>query len=163
MEIPEGRSPFIVYCSACRHEWTLFYTPIPVSKMRPFEQPGCPMCFSTRVMCGQKATGPVLDTASESPQNCIPTCLAVNGGLVLKIGAENLANAAAFHPMFEHREGRQLVEILNEAGFAREVARVINEEDANNGSTLFTRMLDKAIELAVDGGCEGVAIREEPA
>ena len=40
--------------------------------------------------------------------------------------------------------------------FGREVCRAMNDE-AEDGSTLVTRMVDAAIERAVEGGCEGVS------
>ena len=50
-----------------------------------------------------------------------------------------------------------VVKITDVQTFALEVARSINDE-AEDGSTLLTRMLDSAIQKAVESGCEGAPI-----
>lgn len=85
-------------------------------------------------------------------------CAFRDGGIDMSIGAEILAFAAANHP--EYWDGKSGLDVPNikvddPAAFARAVCAAINRED-EDGSTLLTRMLDKAISLAVEEGCDGV-------
>ena len=76
----------------------------------------------------------------------------------MSIGVDTLAFAAANHPEFWDGVsglGVPNIKVDNVGVFAREVCAMINRED-EDGSTLLTRMLDKAIFLAVEQGCDGV-------
>jgi len=85
-------------------------------------------------------------------------CVVRDDGIDMGIGADALAFAAASHP--EYWDGKSGPDVPNikvdgPADFAREVCAAINRED-EDGSTLLTRMLDKAISMAVESGCDGV-------
>lgn len=85
-------------------------------------------------------------------------CAYRDGGIDMSIGAEALAFAAANHPEFwdgKSGPGIPNIKVDDPAAFAREVCAAINRED-EDGSTLLTRMLDKAVSLAVESGCDGV-------
>lgn len=86
-------------------------------------------------------------------------CIARHGGLDMSIGNDILAFAAAHHPDFwDGESGADVpnIRVTDPIAFAKEVARAINEEDGNDGSTRLTRFLDGAIAHAVQQGCEGV-------
>lgn len=81
-----------------------------------------------------------------------------NGWLDIAIGIAELRFAAEQHPDFwdgKRHWPEPNIKITDATAFAAEVARVINRE-SEDGSTLLTQMLDKAIRLAVEDGCEGV-------
>lgn len=85
-------------------------------------------------------------------------CKAVGGDIEMGIGMKVLAFAAENHPDFWDGESDMDVpniKITDVQEFALEVARAINDE-AEDGSTLLTRMLDAAIAKAVEDGCDGV-------
>jgi hypothetical protein len=66
--------------------------------------------------------------------------------------------AAEQHPEFwdgQRPDSEPNIKITDSQKFAREVVAEINRE-SEDGSTLLTRMLDKAISNAVEAGCEGV-------
>lgn len=46
------KTPFIVHCGACSHEWTLAYLPLPVEVFTKFSKSPCPMCGSDKVYVG---------------------------------------------------------------------------------------------------------------
>ncbi len=78
--------------------------------------------------------------------------------LRMDIGADILRFAAEQHPDFwdgERHWSEPSIKITDADIFAKEVAREINREN-EDGSTLLTKMLDKAIRIAVENGCEGV-------
>jgi len=86
-------------------------------------------------------------------------CKAVGGDIQMGIGMRTLLFAAESHPDFwDGRSGLDVpnIKVTDIQEFALEVARAINSEE-EDGSTLLTRMLDKAISNAVESGCEGVA------
>lgn len=85
-------------------------------------------------------------------------CKAVGGDIEMGIGMKVLAFAAENHPDFwDGESGIDVpnIKITDVQEFALEVARAINDE-AEDGSTLLTRMLDEAIAKAVEDGCDGV-------
>lgn len=85
-------------------------------------------------------------------------CNAVGGDIDMGIGMRALCFAAEQHPGLwdgESPASVPVVKITDVLTFAQEVARAINSE-AEDGSTLLTRMLDAAILKAVLSGCEGV-------
>lgn len=84
-------------------------------------------------------------------------CKAIGGDIDMGIGMGTLCFAAENHPDFwDGVSGISVpnIKITDVQEFALEVARAINDE-AEDGSTLLTRMLDKAIAKAVESGCEG--------
>lgn len=86
---------------------------------------------------------------------CIPTCTTEDGGLVMRIGRDNLVSATNYLPHFYGTESNP-IKVLNEIAFAESVASAMNEEDANDGSSLLTMAIDKAIIKAIENGCESV-------
>lgn len=85
-------------------------------------------------------------------------CKATGGDIEIGIGMKVLAFAAANHPDFwDGESGIDVpnIKITDVQEFALEVAHAINDE-AEDGSTLLTRMLDAAIAKAVESGCDGV-------
>ena len=86
-------------------------------------------------------------------------CKATGGDIEMTIGMATLCFAAENHPDFWDGVSPASVpniKITDVQEFALEVAREINRE-SEDGSTLLTRMLDKAIANAVENGCEGVS------
>ena len=84
------------------------------------------------------------------------------GWIDMGISIGELRFAAEQHPDFwDGKSGISVpnIKITDAQEFALEVARAINAE-AEDGSTLLTRMLDKAISKAVESGCEGVDHKE---
>lgn len=82
----------------------------------------------------------------------------VDGVLDMRVGAKTFRFAAENHPDLWDEclpRGAPNVTITDLDAFARAVIGEINRED-EDGSTLLTRMLDKAILAAVENGCEGV-------
>ena len=78
--------------------------------------------------------------------------------IAVYIGFDELAFAAANHPNFwdgESGDDVPNIKITDPAAFAREVVRQLNREE-EDGSTLVTKLLDRAIEDAVGDGCDGV-------
>jgi hypothetical protein len=83
-------------------------------------------------------------------------CQVVDGVIHMNIGVNVLRFAAEHHPYFwdgERGADEPNIKITDAHVFAKEVAHAINDED---GGTLLTRMLDKAIARAIEGGREGV-------
>ncbi len=98
-------------------------------------------------------------TSALSAGLCLPLrCKAVGGDIDMGIGMRVLCFAAEQHPdLWDGKSPASVpvVKITDVQTFALEVADVINDE-AEDGSTLLTRMLDAAIRKAVERGCEGV-------
>ena len=87
-------------------------------------------------------------------------CTSIGATIDMLIGYNALRFAAEQHPDFwDGKSGSSVpnITITDEAVFALEVARAINDE-GEDGSTLLTRMLDAAIRKAVESGCEGVRL-----
>jgi len=85
-------------------------------------------------------------------------CTIEDGCLVVKIGISTLAFAAAnCEEFWDGESGTDVptVKVTDEALFAKEVRRMLLDE-AEDGSTLLTGMIDQAIINAVEDGCEGV-------
>lgn len=78
--------------------------------------------------------------------------------LRMEISKDQLLFAAENHPDFwDGKSGMDVpnLKITDFDAFALEFVREINRE-AEDGSTMLTRMLDLAIRKAVESGCEGV-------
>ncbi len=71
--------------------------------------------------------------------------------LVIEIGVETLAWATENHPDFWD----QSLHVEDATVFAKEVIQELNHEE-ENGDTLITLMLDKAIGRAINHGAEGI-------
>lgn len=83
-------------------------------------------------------------------------CRAAGGRIEMGVGMDVLAFAAENHPDFWDGEtDGPNIKITDMQEFARAVAEAVNKE-AEDGSTLLTRMLDEAIVRAVEDGCDGV-------
>mgnify|MGYP000890653391 CR=1 FL=1 len=102
------------------------------------------------------AAPPVTDT----PQGWQPLEATTDDDVLLvRIGVKSLANAVVLSdwaaPFSESADDFQRTfAITDPAQFAREVRRALEAED-EDGSTLLTRMLDKAAKAALDDGAEG--------
>jgi hypothetical protein len=81
-------------------------------------------------------------------------CRIHNRAISLKIGRKVLAFAADNHPTYWDGDN-QTIKVTNIAGFAKDVLNALNDE-GEDGSTPITRMLDKAIEHAIEMGSEHV-------
>lgn len=84
-------------------------------------------------------------------------CTIEDEKLIISIGIDTLAFCAREHPDFWNGEDDNTpnINVTDSAIFAREVQREM-EKEAENGSTLVSRMMDKAISGAYEDGCEGV-------
>jgi hypothetical protein len=90
----------------------------------------------------------------------------VGDRLVISIGIDTLAFAARHsdyaNPWNDERNDFvSAFTITDERVFAHEVARALKDEE-EDGSTLVHAMLDRAIENAVENGCDGVEIAPPP-
>jgi hypothetical protein len=86
-------------------------------------------------------------------------CEARGGAIDMFVGNKTLRFAAENHDeLWDGTSGADVpnVKITSMPSFAQAVVNQINKE-AEDGSTLLTRMLDKAILQAVESGCEGIA------
>lgn len=85
-------------------------------------------------------------------------CRIREGRITIVIPKKVLRFATEQHPEFwdgETGEDQPNVKIDDLDSFTKEVERAINDE-REDGSTLLTDMLDKAIKSAVEDGCEGI-------
>lgn len=91
----------------------------------------------------------------------LPLRMEVSAGGVLSvmIGAATLSWVAEHSPNFDDVAGSRL-KVIDGVKFAREVACALNDE-AEDGSTLVTRILDAAILAAVENGAEGIELADE--
>ena len=93
-----------------------------------------------------------MDSLESLPLRCY-----VNHGVIhISVGQDILAFATAHHPDFED----QSMKVVDAQMFALEVVQKINEE-GEDGSTLLTRMLDRAISDAISDGAEGAIGRDD--
>lgn len=104
-----------------------------------------------------EAANQVLDPPDRGDQLKIRV---VDGRLVISIGVETLAIAAKYSNFFDDPTMKEL-EILDAEAFAREIARQLAREE-EDGTTLVHHALDKAAELAVENGAEGVEWEPDP-
>lgn len=103
---------------------------------------------------------PAAPRAPDTPQGWTPLEATVDGhGLHIRIGIKSLANAvvlsdwaAPFHESAQ--DFQRTFAITDPVQFAREVLRALQRE-SDDGSTLLTRLLDKAAREAIDDGAEG--------
>jgi hypothetical protein len=78
----------------------------------------------------------------------------IDGQLIISIGVNTMAWAAEQSDDL----GFISLEVVNKAEFARDIQRELNEE-SEDGSTMITRMLDKAVIQTIEQG--SIAIRTE--
>lgn len=81
-----------------------------------------------------------------------------NGVIQVILPLDTLRFAAENHPAFwdgESGDSTPNIKITDQSEFSLEVVREINRE-AEDGSTMLTRMFDEAIAQAIENGCEGV-------
>jgi hypothetical protein len=65
------KTPFIVHCGECKHEWPAFYSPLPLEAAAAIGLSlRCPMCAADgmRIFCGP-APVDELNTSSERVKN----------------------------------------------------------------------------------------------
>ena len=65
------KTPFIVHCGKCKHEWPAFYTPMNFDKaVDIMESAHCPMCAADpiEIYCGP-ASVDAINTSSERGKN----------------------------------------------------------------------------------------------
>lgn len=61
------KTPFIVHCGDCSHEWTAFYSPMPLDKAAQLAlSQHCPMCAADgmKIFCGPAPVDEI-NTSSE--------------------------------------------------------------------------------------------------
>lgn len=86
-------------------------------------------------------------------------CELVNGAIEFVIGAKVLAHATNICPaLYDAENDRGRYSVTDPAAFAADVLREINHEK-EDGSTILTDLLDKAVERAIEQGAEGVEER----
>lgn len=88
----------------------------------------------------------------------LPLTSVLNGERIdLSLGIGTLRHAAENHPDLYNpdKPNEPAVDVTDATEFAMVVVEEINRED-EEGNTLLTRMIDKAILQAVENGCEGV-------
>jgi len=83
-------------------------------------------------------------------------CRIKNRALTIQVSRKILAFATDNHPDFwDGATDTQTIKVTNIAGFAKDVANALNDED-EDGSTPVTRLLDAAILHAIEQGSEHV-------
>lgn len=90
-------------------------------------------------------------------------CKVIANELQFHISESLLRFATENHPDFwDGKSGIDVpnVKITDMNVFTKEVAGEINREISEDGSTLLTYMLDKAIANAIENGCEGIDYSE---
>lgn len=50
----EPRTPFMVHCGTCGHEWALAFLPMEAATFAKFKHARCPMCGGKDVLCIEK-------------------------------------------------------------------------------------------------------------
>lgn len=95
------------------------------------------------------------------PNDDIPLrCEVVDGAIQFTIGAKVLAFATDNCPtLYDHENDRGRYRVTDPAVFAKAVERELNHE-SEGGSTPLTRMLDEAVDDAINQGAEGVVENE---
>lgn len=69
------KTPFIVHCDKCKHEWAAFYLPMPISDAAAIASSlHCPMCATDgmRIFCGPARVGEIntsLERVNETGKN----------------------------------------------------------------------------------------------
>lgn len=87
-------------------------------------------------------------------------CIVRAGVLTIEVDAATVKFATENHPGYwnEHTDARHggKVKVTNQRTWLRSVRDAINRELGEDGSTLLTEMMDKAISEAVEQGEEGL-------
>ncbi len=96
--------------------------------------------------------------AKETGANASLTVAVEDGQLLIRIGVNTLAHSATYAEFanpwdLEKHQYIRTFAIANASGFAADVCRALLDE-REDGSTLLTELLDKAMEAAVDDGSE---------
>lgn len=82
-----------------------------------------------------------------------------DGALQLSIGVDTLKHAVQMNPEYSRPDGESAVTVTDADLFAKGVLDALQEE-AEDGTTLAHMMLDKAAEMAIENGTEGVTYDE---
>ena len=89
-----------------------------------------------------------------------PFCSIVKGRVHIIVPENVLKFAAENHPEFWNGEtDKSILKVVDPGVFMKEIEHMLTKEK-EDGSTMLTDMLDKAILEAVDYGCEGVDLAE---
>jgi hypothetical protein len=84
----------------------------------------------------------------------------VGGKLVISIGIDCLAHAIEWSPSlgdYDHVANDYVYpKVTDPERFAREIAIILDREESEDGTTAVHRMLDRAAEVAIENGAEGV-------
>lgn len=85
------------------------------------------------------------------------SCMIEGGQLVVRIGINTLAFSAREHPAFWDGtdDKTPCIDVVDNLLFATSVVCALKSE-AEDGSSLLSRTLDRAMQEAVEDGCEGV-------
>lgn len=87
-------------------------------------------------------------------RSLILTTAIIDGALTIQIGVDALAFAAnegQYHP-FDHGQWK----VLDADKFASDVLHALDDEVMDDGTTILTQMIDKAIESAIEQGSEWI-------
>jgi len=83
-------------------------------------------------------------------------CEVVSGAIQFCVGEKVLAHAVNICPaLYDDENDRGRYRVTNPTTFAAEVAHALNQEK-EDGNTLLTDTMDKAVERAIEQGAEGV-------
>jgi hypothetical protein len=98
-----------------------------------------------------------IDSSASVRRDDVPlTCKVVDGAIQFAIGEKVLAHATNICPrLWDAEKDRGRYRVTDPAVFAEAVAHELNDE-REDGSTLLTDALDKAVEEAIEQGAEGV-------
>lgn len=125
----------------------------------PSEKKGLPLEEFEKHLRGEPSAldKPAPVSAIAPLQDDVPLkCAVVNGSIQFVIGQKVLAHATNICPgLYDAMKDRGLYHVTDPAAFAVEVAKVLNEE-SEDGSTRLTKMMDEAVEHAINWGAEGV-------
>lgn len=87
-------------------------------------------------------------------------CAREGDELVVRLHKDTLAFAAANHPEFwdgQSDADTPNIRVTNKDKFLAAIVHQLNEE-GEDGSTIITRAIDKAITLAVESGCDDAQV-----
>lgn len=84
----------------------------------------------------------------------------VDGRLEITMGVETFKTAVQYGPDFGNISDPEEIDVYDPDTFANEVLRCLEAEE-EDGTTVIHRMLDRAIERAVEHGAEGIRLPED--
>lgn len=86
------------------------------------------------------------------------SCTMIDGAIVIWVGEKALAHATNINPkLYDPERDCGLYAVTDHAAFAKEVVRKLKQE-GEDGSTMLTDVLDRAVYEAINDGAEGVDV-----